>query len=144
MLANFLELNSKWLRQSSGKEKENFCLLFPSSRKRENRQFHIAVVHRRQIKVQKSVLHVQSCCFPCLNLLILCRSRCGRPRRCVNSLMSFDVSDTSTSSLLLPRIIFSDKKNKLFNTTGAMFGELANSIHQRYFQGSKYCLIEEG
>ena len=133
-----MELDSKGLHQSSGKEKENCCLLFPSSTKRENSQFQVAVVQRRQINVQKS------CCFACLNLLLLCRSRCGRRRRCVNSLMSFDVSDTSFSSLLLPRIIFSDKKNKLFNTTGTMLGELANSIHQRYFQGSKYFLIEGG
>ena len=55
MLANFLELNSKGLHQSSGKEKESCCLLFPSSTKREIRQFHVVVVQRRQRNVQKSV-----------------------------------------------------------------------------------------
>ena len=60
----FLELNSKGLRyQSSGKEKESCCLVFPSSTKREIRQFHVVVVQRRQRNVQKSVMHVQSCCF---------------------------------------------------------------------------------
>ena len=45
----FLELNSKGLHQSSGKEEESFCLLFPSSTKREIRQF-------RATTVQKSVM----------------------------------------------------------------------------------------
>ena len=88
MLANFLELNFKGLQQSSGTEKESCCLLLPSSTKRELRQFHVVVVQRRQRNVQKSVMHVQSCCFACLNLQLFCRSRCRRRRRrrCVNSL----------------------------------------------------------
>ena len=52
----FLELNSKRLYQSSGNEKESRCLVFTSSTKRKIRQ-------RRQRNVQKSVMHVQSCCF---------------------------------------------------------------------------------
>ena len=36
--------------------------------KRENRKFHAVVVQRRQRNVQKSVMHVQSCCFANLNL----------------------------------------------------------------------------
>ena len=36
---------------------------------------------------KKGVMHVQSCCFACLNLLLYCRSRCRRRRRCVNSLV---------------------------------------------------------
>ena len=32
-------------------------------------------------------MHVQSCCFASLNLLLFCRSRCRRRRRCVNSLI---------------------------------------------------------
>ena len=39
MLAFFLELNSKELYQSSEKEKESCCLVFPSSTKREMRHF---------------------------------------------------------------------------------------------------------
>ena len=72
MLTNFLELNSKGLHQSSGKEKESCCLLVPSSTKREIRQFHVVVVQRRKRNVQRSVMHVQSCCFACLNLLLFC------------------------------------------------------------------------
>ena len=49
---SFLQLNSNWLHQSSGKER--CCFLFPSSTKREIRQFHVAVVQRRQRNVQKT------------------------------------------------------------------------------------------
>ena len=59
----FLELNSKGLYQSSGKEKESCCLVFPSSTKRELRRFHVVVLRRRQRNVPKSVMHVQSCRF---------------------------------------------------------------------------------
>ena len=75
---SFLQLNSNWLHQSSGKEKERCCFLSPSSTKREIRQFHVAVVQRRQRNDKKNVLHVQSCCFACLNLLLFCRSRYHR------------------------------------------------------------------
>ena len=43
-----LELNSKGLYQSSGKEKQDCCFVLPSSTKREIRRFHIVVVQRRQ------------------------------------------------------------------------------------------------
>ena len=62
-------MNSKGLDQNSGKEKESRSLVFTSSIKREIRQFHVVVVQRRQGKVQKSVMHVQSCCFANLNLM---------------------------------------------------------------------------
>ena len=48
---------------------------------REIRHFHVVVVQWRQGYVQKSVLHVQSCCFANLNLLLCCRSRWCRRRR---------------------------------------------------------------
>ena len=34
-------------------------------------------------------MHVQSCCFACLNLLLFCRSRFRHRRRCVNSLIKY-------------------------------------------------------
>ena len=37
--------------------------LFTSSIKRENRHFHFVVVQWQQIKVQKSMMYVQTCCF---------------------------------------------------------------------------------
>ena len=32
--------------------------------KTQNRRFHVVVVQKRQRQVQKSVIHVQSCCLP--------------------------------------------------------------------------------
>ena len=61
-MANILELNSKGLYQSSGKEKKS-CLVFRSLTKREIRHLHVVVVERRLTNVQKSVMYVQSCCF---------------------------------------------------------------------------------
>ena len=57
-----MELNSEGLYQSSGKETESY-LVFKSSTKREIKQFHVVVVQRRLRNVQKSMMHVQSCCF---------------------------------------------------------------------------------
>ena len=65
--------------------------MFPSSTKRK--PFHAVVRQRRQRNVQKSVMHVQSCCFANLNLLVFCHSLCRRRRRrrrrprCLSSLM---------------------------------------------------------
>ena len=86
MLANVLKLNSKGLYQSSRTEKESCCLVFPPSTKHEIRHFNVVVVQRRLRNVQKSVMHVQSCCFANLNLLLFCRSRCRHRRRCLSSL----------------------------------------------------------
>ena len=61
MLKNSSGVGSKGLYLSS--EKENRCLTFTSSIKREITQFHLVVVQGRQRNVQKSVIHVQSCCF---------------------------------------------------------------------------------
>ena len=44
--------------------------MFPSSTKREIRHFHVVAVQRRLRNVQKSVMHVQSCCSASLNLLL--------------------------------------------------------------------------
>ena len=65
-----LELNSKRLYQSSGKEKESRCLLFMSSTKDE-KMFHVVVGQWRLRNEKKSVQHVQSCCFANLNQLLL-------------------------------------------------------------------------
>ena len=44
-------------------------------RARKIRRFHVAVVQRRLRNLQKSVMHVQRCCFANLNLSPLCLSR---------------------------------------------------------------------
>ena len=41
----------------------NSYLVFRSSINREIRKVHVVVVQRPQRNVQKSVMHVQSCCF---------------------------------------------------------------------------------
>ena len=38
--------------------------------KREIRHFHVVVGQRQQRNVEKSVMHVQSCCFAYPNLLL--------------------------------------------------------------------------
>ena len=86
----FLELNSKRLYQSSGKEKESRCLMFTSSTKREFRHFHLIVVQRRQKMYKKAwctwkLLVLLFFFFANLNLLLFCRSRCCRRRRCLSS-----------------------------------------------------------
>ena len=68
-------------------EKESCCLVFPSSTKREIRHYHAVVVQRRLKNVQKSVMHVLSCCFANLNLLLFFRSRCRLRRRCLSTLV---------------------------------------------------------
>ena len=58
-----LELNSWELYPCSEREKKLCRPLFTSSIKREITHFRVVVVQWRQRNVQKSVLHVQSCCF---------------------------------------------------------------------------------
>ena len=49
----FLELNSIGLYQTSGKEKESCCLVFPSLTKSKLRHFHFVVLQRWQRNLQK-------------------------------------------------------------------------------------------
>ena len=68
-----LKLNS-WEPYPNSEREINFrrCL-FTSSIKREIKIFHVVVVQKRQRNVEKSVMHVQSCCFASF-----WRSRCRR------------------------------------------------------------------
>ena len=58
-----LELISWGPHSSLGREKEIRRRLFTSSIKHAIRHFHVVVVQGRKRNVQKSVMHVQSCCF---------------------------------------------------------------------------------
>ena len=71
------------------KDKETFCVVFTYSVKRANEisKFHVAVVQRWLKNVQKSVMHVQSCCFANINLLLFCRSRCLYRLCCLSTLL---------------------------------------------------------
>ena len=74
MLAKFSGLNPKRQYLSLEKEKENFVVVLTYSIKRasEIRKFHVAVMQQRLRNVQKNVMHVQSCSFANLNLLLFC------------------------------------------------------------------------
>ena len=58
-----LKLNFKGPNSSSEREIKFLCRLFTSSIKCEIRHFHVVVVLKRERNVQKSVMHVQCCCF---------------------------------------------------------------------------------
>ena len=57
--------------------------MFPSSIKHEIRKFLVVDVQLRQRNVPKSVMHVQSCRFANLTLLLFCRPRSHRRRSCL-------------------------------------------------------------
>ena len=67
MLAKFSKAESERnaFKFRKRKRKRKFCVVFTYSIKqaREIRKFHVAVDQRRLRNVQKSVKHVQSCCF---------------------------------------------------------------------------------
>ena len=61
-------MNSKGPYSSSGSEIKFRRRLFTFSIKHEIRHFFVVVVQKRQRNVQKSVMHVQSCCFKTVSL----------------------------------------------------------------------------
>ena len=66
-----LGINSYRLYRSSGKEKESRCLVITSSTKREIGHLHVVVAQWLQLRnVQKSVMHVKSCCFASLKVIL--------------------------------------------------------------------------
>ena len=86
MLAYFF--GQEGLYQSSGKRKENGCLVFLSSTKREIRHFHVVVVQRRLRNVPKrrdARAKLLFCEFRPIGFF--CRSRCRLRRRCLSSLL---------------------------------------------------------
>ena len=75
-LSNASELVWSWMSINHiqvYKEKQKFrhCL-FTSSTKREIGHYHLVVVQWRQRNVQKSVMHVQSCCFALSSYSFFC------------------------------------------------------------------------
>ena len=98
----FLELSSKSLYLTLEKEKKRkllssvHVLLKPDIKK-----FHFVVVQRWQRNVQKSVMHVQSCCFA---VLFFCRSPCRRC--CLSSQMAPTVTPVLTSHANVLRYLF--------------------------------------
>ena len=74
MMAKYSGLNAKGRYLNLEKQKENFCGVLTYSIKwaREIRKFHVAGVQQRLRNVQESVMHVKSCSFANLNLLLFC------------------------------------------------------------------------
>ena len=66
MLEKFSGLNRTGPYLSLEKEKETFCVVFTYSVKLA----HVTVVQQQLKNMQKSVMHVQSCCFTKINLLL--------------------------------------------------------------------------
>ena len=148
MLSNFLGVELYGLYQSSGKEKESYSV-FPFSTKREIRHFHVvqALVQRRLRNVQKSVMHVQSCCFANLNLLLFCCCRCRRRRRgrCLNFLITIFVylfagaSYTANLASFLITDVFDtpiDSLEDLASQTKIKYGCIKDSHIMTFFQMS--------
>ena len=80
---------------------------FTSSIKREIRHFHVVVMQWWQRNVEKSVMHVKSCCFANFHLLLFWRSRCRRCRRMLRSLLSLYVTPAFVGkNNLVPRALF--------------------------------------
>ena len=69
MLANFSGLEF-FKTVSNFRKRKKIAVVCSSSPKRETRHFHVVVVQWRPRSVQKCVMHVQSCCFANLNLLL--------------------------------------------------------------------------
>ena len=82
-------VNPKGPYLSLEKEKGPFCVLLSYSIKRahEIRKFHVVVVQPRLRNVQKSVMHVQSCCFANKHIALFCRSLYRRRRPCYCSFL---------------------------------------------------------
>ena len=94
MLAKFPGVESERPLSKWRKRKRTFFVLFTYSikRTREIRKFYVTVVQHRLRNVQKSVMHMQSCCFaliykPIQCFFFFCRSRCRRRRHCLSSLL---------------------------------------------------------
>ena len=62
MLSNVSEIFRSSIRKVS-KFRKGIKFTYSIKRARKIRKFHVAVVKRRLRNVQKSVMHVQSCCF---------------------------------------------------------------------------------
>ena len=54
----------------------------------KKRHSHVVVMQRQLRNVQKSIIHVQSCCFANLNPLLSCRTLCCRCHHCLSTLLA--------------------------------------------------------
>ena len=77
VMANFsgVELQ-RTVHVSTFRKRKKRVVVVCSRSPQKIRQCLVVVVQWGQRNVQKNVMHVQSCCFANLNLLLFCRSRC--------------------------------------------------------------------
>ena len=104
-LSNIGELSGVQCKRTVYKKKKNENLFTDSIRRAHAvRKFPDAAAQRRLRNVQKSAMHVQSCCFVNVNLLLFSFLNCCRPRRrCLSSplflIQKFCYHGTVTSPL---------------------------------------------
>ena len=60
-------------------------------------------------------MYAQTCCFANLNLLLFCRSRCRRRRRCLSSLMD---TEKAKESVRIKRVEFRENVRAYFHQGG--------------------------
>ena len=125
----FLELSSKSLYLTLEKEKKRKLLSSVHVLlKRDIKKFHFVVVQRWQRNVQKSVMHVQSCCFA---VLFFCRSPCRR--RYLSSQMAPTVTPvlTSQAEVLCYSFLVGGYTNFTLRTffISTPFKRLVNKLH---------------
>ena len=97
----------------------------------------MAVVQGRLRNVQKSVMHVQSCCFANQNLLLFSRSRCRRRRHCT-SLLKLPNSEVQKFWLRDDTLLLSVEEGKM-NTLDTFTFQLL-----MYFSCRLHTLKEKG
>ena len=82
MLGNFSEVNSK------GRKRKLFsCVHVPHKTCNYTVSRCSRTTTKKKCAKTQSMVHVQSCCFPNLNRMFFCRSRCRPRRRCLSSLI---------------------------------------------------------
>ena len=109
--------NSYQPYSSSERERKFRRRLFTSSIKPDFSNFHVVVVQWRQRNVQKSVMHIQSCCFAYLNLLLFWRSHCRRRSGILKSLRPRTSERRHVFNLFLNKMILTNIFEKTLRKT---------------------------
>ena len=109
--------NSYQPYSSSERERKFRRRLFRSSIKREIRNFHVVVVQWRKRNVQKSVTHIQSCCFAYSTYCFFWRSRCRRRSGILKSLRPRTSKRRHVFNLFLNKMILTNIFEKTLRKT---------------------------
>ena len=100
-----LELISSGPHSSLERERPFRGRLFVYSIKREIRHFYVVVVQQWQRNVQKSMMHVQTCCFFLINLLLFWHSRCQCSQCFFQRKTVEQIEPKETPSCLIPLLL---------------------------------------